>query len=199
MSADPQPIDPLQWIGAERAVLTQFASEQASAAADLQTTIAEFQDTISCAATAEAQFTDELVSIAASLNPAALNKTESDLSGAEAAIDASFGILQAQIMQNNQSAQTVAATMSASKDTQAIAQTRTGIASKISSYSRILGTFRSYKAATDAPPPPPAPSPSPAPSVAAPAPSPSPDPDPSHAHAPAPDPLMSFPIDSVPE
>lgn len=140
------PINPLEWIGAERSVLTAFADTQAQAVKDLDTSIADFQEKIDDCSKAEVQFTSDLATIAGSLNSNAIQQTLAELVDADVKIVAKFEQLEQHILQNNKNAKVLADALVQSQDTiQQVAASRTAIAGKIDRYNRVINTFRSYK------------------------------------------------------
>ena len=144
-AADTEIIDPLSWISAERQLVTTFVTTSTQAADDLAGSIADFQNEIKAEADAETQFTNELASLSAAVNPASIAQTLQDLSSSDSAITASFSQLQSSILQNNQAATSLAQKVASVSDSvQQIEQTRTTLQGKIASYRGVLGTFRTF-------------------------------------------------------
>ena len=144
-------IDPLTWISAERQIVTTFAATTAQAAETLGGALADLQNDIAAENDAEAQFTNALASLSASVNPASIAQTLQDLSSSDAAITASFGQLQSTILQNNQAAASLANTVASVADSVSqIGVVQSTLQGKIASYRSVLGTFRTFGKAAQA-------------------------------------------------
>jgi len=139
------PLDPVAFIATERTAVNTFIDSQNAANAELTSSIAAFQETLSNAAIEETSFTKNLANISTMLDPTSIQGTLTTLDKVATDITSQFAVLQTQITTNNSNAILVADTISSSQDTISQVNTsRSNIQSMIGQYSSFLNTFRAY-------------------------------------------------------
>jgi len=139
------PIDPIAFIATERTAVNTFIDSQNAANAELTSSIAAFQETLSNAATEETSFTQNLASISTMLDPNSIQTTLATLDQVSTDITTKFAVLQSQITENNSNAVQVADTIANSQDTiTQVNSSRANIQSMIGQYSGFLNAFRTY-------------------------------------------------------
>ena len=150
------PVDPLSWISSERQIVADSLAAAAQLEADLSSSVAELISQIQAEQASEAQFTNDLATLTASVSSAAIAQTIQDLTTTSANVDSAFSQLQTVVQQNNQAAGNVVQQINAvAPYVQQINAGRAALDARIANYKNVISTFRNYQAAAPAAPVPP--------------------------------------------
>ena len=144
-------IDPASWMSAERTMVSTFAASQARAQMDLATNVAAFQAEASQMIQSEQEFAKDLMTLAASVDDAAIDQTLQAVQAASSGVDATFAQLNSLIVANNATATQLTGTISAaSANVQRINDAQSTLDANVTSYSSILYSFRSFASSSQA-------------------------------------------------